>query len=314
VILLPPFVGAVSVGSLFKVCQAISRVDDPVVLDAREVLFVDPLGLATLGALLEPMCGHREVQMLWLRTTVASYLDRMSFFQRCVVQGVEVPSRTHHDQRAKLVELTRIANPSDIDDASFKLAMAISGENLALGEPFGERAAQRHPLQYALSELLQNALTHARREGRRDAAVWVAAQFYPFRDLVRLAVVDNGCGMLATLRNHPQMRDQTHLSALFTALLPRVSCNRDVGPFAQSVNSGVGLTTTFHIAQAAKGGLTLASGDAVHSTQGKARTMDGYWNGVAVEMVFRRGSLKDVRVADQLPALDAPSVPLRFED
>jgi hypothetical protein len=167
-----------------------------------------------------------------------------------------------------------------------------------------------------LSELLENAMTHARRQGYRDACVWVASQYYPSSGMIRLGVVDNGCGFLATLRSHPDLRLETHHEAILTALRPRISCNRDLRMGMESVNQGVGLTTTCRIAEHAGGRLVIVSGNAVHGTSGESGIISGgaVWQGVAIAMECRRNKLPGIRFRELLPPYEAlKPVRLRFE-
>ncbi|MDO8770456.1 MAG: ATP-binding protein [Burkholderiaceae bacterium] len=319
---LPKFVGGAHSQALFSLCGAVSNYEGNVILDAREVEFVDPLGIAVLGALLEPLNG-KGVRIDWMSTGVAGYLERMNFFTRCEVTGVEVPNWARNDRRGSLLELTCVSDSSEVDAAAEKLATAITGEfsDADPDEPYdpdtGRNSFQSYsvPLRYSLSELLENSLTHARREGARDASVWVAAQYYKSRDMVRFSVVDNGCGFLATLRNHPALGGvQTHSAAVAAALKPRVSCNRDLGVHDEPINQGVGLTTTAMIAQAGGGGLTITSGDVHHNTQSNSRVMiDGaFWPGVAIAFTCKRQTLPDIRIRDLLPPTEMPKHTPRF--
>jgi hypothetical protein len=232
------------------------------------------------------------------------------------------------DRRDALVELTRIDNPTEIDRRANQLADALVGRmpDVDPGEPqddmTGMNTADRLsiPLGYALSELLNNALSHARRAGHKNARVWVASQYYRKDHRLQLAVVDNGCGMLETLRNHSALeayqRKTDHL-AILAALRPRVSCNRDLGVFKDTVNQGVGLTTTACIAQRAAGRLVVVSGSGFHDPLGRSgRLATGVrWPGVAIALECRRDALKNVRFQDCLPTVeDVPALHLRFED
>lgn len=319
---LPRNLGAADTQTLFELCDHVRKADGVAVLDASNLEFVDPLGLAVLGSHLGCL-PHCQVHAEWMPTKIAGYLDRMGLFSHCTLHGVEVSSRSRNDLQTSLVELTRVSDSSDAQGAAHRLAVAITGQ-LTNADPEAPRDEHtghnqfdryNHPLQYSLSELLDNALTHARREGRTDAAVWVAAQFYSARDLVRVAVVDNGCGMLATLRHHPSLTAPTHEAAIVAALQPRVSCNRDVGVNPDSVNQGVGLTTTYRIARAAGGGMTIVSGSGYHNALGVANRLrsPAYWQGVAISFTVRRSSLPNVVVGEQLPVLDLPPVQVRFE-
>ncbi|MNR21146.1 hypothetical protein D3C85_1380300 [compost metagenome] len=120
-----------------------------------------------------------------------------------------------------------------------------------------------------------------------------------------MAIVDNGCGFLATLSEHPELIDKTDCGAIRAALKPRVSCNR--GSLARvlgSENQGVGLTTTAKIAEAAGGGLIVASGNAIHQTEyGRFHEMDERgWQGVSIGFYCVRELLPGVSISALLPA------------
>ena len=129
-----------------------------------------------------------------------------------------------------------------------------------------------------------------------------------------MSVVDNGCGVLRTLKHHSALTCQTHQAAILAGLLPKVSCNRDVGVMSDSVNQGVGLTTAKRIVEAAGGSMAIVSGDG-HVTSKHSRTLprNAFWAGVAVTFTVERLKLPTVAVADLLPAQDSPPVRVRFE-
>lgn len=320
-LVLPKSLGSSDFTGLFSVCSAVAATPGPVVLDASQVEFIDPFGLTVLAALLEPR-RSQEIDMVWLCRDVAGYMHRMNFFDRCRLASVDVPAYERHDRSRSLTEVCCVRDEHCVDDAARKLAEAILGDIRGVDRdaPRDERTGMneyeqfRHPLNYALVELLLNALTHARREGRGSARVWVASQYYPARDLVRVGIVDDGCGFLATLQHHPKLRSKTHLGAIEAALEKFVSCNREAGK-AGSSNEGVGLTATAKIAQMAGGGLALVSGNGYHNTRGGSKTLEGgaRWSGVAIAFSFRRSLLPKVRVEDALPNLDSPLVNVRFE-
>lgn len=259
--------------------------------------------------------------MPWAPHSVACYMERMNVFRHCSIAGVDIPARGRNDRSDRLVELTKLTSAVHAEETATQLAAALCGHltkadrEAPRDEATGRNEFERysHPLEYALKELLNNSLSHARRCGRPDANVWVAAQFYPSRGLVRVAVVDNGCGVLATLRDHPALREKRHDAAILTALQPRVSCNRDGGRFLESGNAGVGLTTTSRLVEAAGGHLTIVSGDGYHSNQA-TQVLEGgsFWSGVAIGFTMLRDRLPQIRPADYLPEIDAPPVKIRF--
>lgn len=335
---LPNTVGVNHLASLIESLSKVRAGDGDVELDCSQVNFVDPLGMTVLAAVLERLDKRRRVSMPWLKTSTTSYLERMDFFNGIVVDDVDIPqNRVRNDQRSNLLEITRVKDSGKSEEVADQLATAIVGKIIGRGPkpidfnaPDAEYDQYYRPLRYALSELVENALTHAKREGALNASVWVAAQYYKDQQnggRIQVAVVDNGCGFLATLQNHAELRAKTHAEAIRTALQPKVSCNRDIGPFGESVNEGVGLTTTVRIAKETGGAVYIASGNALYidgeQSQVKRRDLlqplEGMWNGVAISATFLCNKLPTIRIDQLLPpverqkSLETP-VMFRFDD
>lgn len=335
---LPKTLGIGNLASLIDVLSQIGAGVGDVELDCSNVNFVDPLGMTVLAATLEALDKRRRVSMPWLSTQIASYMERMDFFNGILVEGVNVPkNRIRNDQCGSLLELTRVVDSGRSEAVADQLATAIVRKIIGRApklasdtgyEPDTEYDQYYRPLRYALSELVENALTHARREGAFNASVWIAAQYYKDQGgRIQVAVVDNGCGFLATLQNHTELRAKTHADAIRTALKPKVSCNRDMGPFGESVNEGVGLTTTVRIAKETGGSVYIVSGDAMFTDgeqssvqrRDQVQPLKGRWSGVAISATFVCQKLPAIRIDQLLPPEDVSKllknpIVFRFED
>jgi len=322
---LPAYLTARSAAEAVSACRQLLDGEGDATVDASPLRFADPFGLAMLGATFFMMRQQgRQVRVCGLNADMVGYLNRMDVFEGVELVDCAPPATGRNNRSDVLMELTRLDNHNHVDDAAYRLAKSLVGAipGVDSDEPpdemTGLNAFDRlvEPIQYALSELLENAMTHARRQGYRNAYVWVASQYYKSSGMIRLGVVDNGCGFLATLRSHPDLRLETHHEAILTALRPRISCNRDLCMGMESVNQGVGLTTTCRIAEHASGRLVIVSGDAVHSTSGESGTMAGgaVWQGVAIAMECRRDRLPGIRFRELLPPYESlKPVRLRFE-
>ena len=252
----PPRLTIDTPDGLIKLCGLALAAEGDVTLDAHALRFADPFGMALLGATFYMLQQRGQaVRVAGLTDAVGSYLHRRDVFDGVELIDCAPPRGQRYDRRDALVELTRLDQRNQIDRAANQLAKALVGRmpDIDPSEPWdemsGENTADRIsiPISYALTELLNNALSHARLKGYGDACVWIASQYYRSNGRLQLAVVDNGCGMLETLREHATLRDlpsKTDLEAILAALRPRVSCNRDLGIFNDSVNQGIGLTTT----------------------------------------------------------------------
>ena len=319
-IVLPTHLSAPSALDVIFVCQEVLATSGVVEIEAGRLQYVDPMGMAMLGACLDASRKQDgSIRVHHLSSRLSAYLQRMDVFTGLELVDCAANHGTRRDRSADLFELRQLCKHGEVGEVAHRLALAIIGEPAPDDAPDEMSGYTRHdrlvePLQYALNELLENALTHARR-GNQDACVWVASQYYRDKDIIRLGVVDNGCGFLATLAAHPRLQRKQHLDAILLALEPRISCNRDVGLQGDSVNQGVGLTTTCRIAEHAGGRMILASGNAMHSTSHYSKVNpDAYWQGVAIAMEVKRSKLVDIRFRELLPSLeDIPAVKLRFE-
>ena len=326
-VLLPKFLASFTHAKTIATCREIQDAEGEVVtLDASNVVFVDPFGLTLLGASFYELRKYdQRVRVSGLNPDLGGYLQRMDLFEDVEFVDCAPPIGQRHDRRDALGELTRIDNSGQAPEAAWRFARALVGWTGVSDIPDGDQAmdaaspADRllKPVQYVLSELLENAVTHGERHGfRGKCRVWVAAQYYPSRDVVRLAVTDTGCGFLATLRGHPDLGAETDFSAILTAMKPRVSCNRDLGISGATVNEGVGLTTVIRIADLADGKILIVSGNAFHNPPGSGGRLrkGASWQGVAVALEMRRAPLQGVQIADALPQIDVSRrVRPRFE-
>ncbi|OIQ77077.1 hypothetical protein GALL_412320 [mine drainage metagenome] len=302
---------------------------DSVQVDASALRFIDPFGLTLLAAASERVgqSGGR-VDVIRLSPTHGGYLQRMNFSQHPWMQcsaGQQTVRR--QDQRASLVELRRLTTEREVDAVANALAVSMLGQvpGLYRNAPQDDMTGcndwdrSHEPLCHVLTELLQNALTHARRDGHGQANVWVAAQYMRKTDRIHLGITDTGCGFLASLRSHPRLTSATDEAAMLLALQPRISCNRDFGLMPDSVNAGIGLTTTFRIVRNAQGRMTMVSGDGVVQTENGADPATAHarahqWQGVAIGLDCSRQALLQIRIRELMPprefGRDAPV--LRF--
>lgn len=317
VINLPAALSASDPAALFRACTLINATNGDAVVDASGLKFIDPFGLAVLRAALETQPDGKQISFRWMPQDLIDYLARMDFFQGLNVEGLDLQNVRHQaaGEPFSCVELIKVTDSGQSEETASRLVRVMMGEDADLEEyePY------RRPIEYALKELLENALSHARRDGNLSSSVWVACQHFTKAGTVRLSIVDNGCGFLATLINHEQLKDnKTHSAAIQAALIERVSCNRGphVGYDTDSQNQGVGLTMTARIAKAAEGHLVVASGDAwLHTTCAAEFSLtDAEWKGVAISFECQRDKLPEIDISALLPAIeDSVDVEINFE-
>lgn len=324
---LTPFVHAHNFSEVIVFCGKISadsRTD--IVCDASDLQFVDPVGLCLLAATCHQLArAGKKLRLENVRPAIVDYLARMDLFKACGIEYKE--NFTRYDRRSDLVEICVADKAAEGEQLASKIATTLVGAmpdydpNAKPDEMTGFLPHEHlHvPLHYIFSELLENALTHAKRAGYRDARVWVAAQYYPEKDRIRLAVVDNGCGLLRSLARHSSLPEQSHAAAIALAFEPRVTCNPDleIRP-NETVNQGIGLTVIRGIVARGSGVMRLVSGDALVEQRGASQPGTrriSPWQGVVLALEFKRELLRQVNVGQIIQELRSRPGPsgLRFE-
>jgi len=288
---------------LLQLCDAIAK--DPaeqIICDAASLKFVDPVGLCVLAATCCRLARYgRRLQLLNVPSDIASYLARMDLFKVCGIEYLE--QFTRHNRKSELLEIRVVDKGGDGEGVAKSLTMALLGATPSADRPVLDEEMFASPdehlevlLHHVFSELLENALTHGRRAGYGCARAWAAAQYYPARDRIRAAVVDDGCGFLKTLHAHPLLVEKTDAAAAVLALEPRITCNPDLDVLpGHTRNQGIGLTIVRDIADLS-GVLRVASGDAlIKRADGNqiSRAVPS-WSGVILALDFDRRRLQNI--------------------
>ncbi|WP_168735147.1 ATP-binding protein [Pseudothauera rhizosphaerae] len=291
--------------------------DEELCLDCAGLRWVDPAGLCLLRHLIQSLNERNVIVHLRdLPLEMESYMRRMDLFADA--PNLRFDDRTgsyaRNDLQGNLVELHDVTRVDDSDATALRIARTIVAQIPTIStatDPDGmcpsdaEKADKS--IAYVFSELLDNALIHGRRRGYTHAQATVAAQYFPRRKRLQIAIVDDGCGLLQSLQSHPRLQDgHSHEAAIRLALEPRVSCNRDLRYAHDSANQGVGLTVSTRLALASGGEFTIYSGDSAYNedANGRAATWrTAGWDGTGVFIEFCSERLPTIDVSQVVAAL-----------
>ena len=177
------------------------------------------------------------------------YLQRIDFLSHL---GIELPENfTRRSAGNRFVPIQSLNFASGNVDA---IASEITRCVLPDCSPYDDVF---QALQYAAGELLSNAKYHS------GGRAFASAQFFPARNLVRIAVADDGMGIrgsfVATSREEEA---GTPDAAIRLALQPGVSqslLRSNPSPYGGQNHRGVGLSITRILAKEARGQLTIAT-------------------------------------------------------
>lgn len=224
-----------------------------IVIDISEVKFLTPAAIVSILA----RCSRwrKEEREILLAGAEACenlrYLQRIDFLKHL---GVEIPEEfIRQDPAGRFVPVQTLSFASgDVNS----IASEITRCTLPGTHP--EDDVYRI-LQYAAGELLSNAKYHS------GGRAFVCAQFFQARNLVRIAVADDGIGIrqsfVATSREDEA---DTPDKAIRLALQPQVSSallRTNPTPYSGQNHRGVGLSVTRILAEKAFGQLSIASED-----------------------------------------------------
>jgi hypothetical protein len=213
---------------------------------------------ALLAAVHHWMRNGRQVRFInALGAPSFRYLQRMDFFK---LSGVDLPEDfMRHDAKGRFVPLHRVDGSlaRRVDELSQRIAACVFPAQADLADP--ECTGSFDIVAYAVSELINNVIQHARAPG------FVSVQRYPQKPFVCIGISDCGIGIRQSFaEGQPDFWTpaMTPLDAVRTALVPHASSKAHLNPaWGGRTNEGVGLSMLKEITAGAHGVFTLGSGD-----------------------------------------------------
>jgi hypothetical protein len=255
-----------------------------VVLDFTALRRVSPAAMVALVATVNRWQKEgRRVDFRGLKECVITgYLQRMDAFKVC---GVELPEGfRRHEAKGRFVPVRKV--DLEVDVMGHDMAACIAPR----GDEYGHAMSALYDLAwYVLTEAANNARQHSGSIG------YATAQVTSSEGLVRLALADNGRGILRSFRDagfawSAKMDDA---GAIRKALDPFISSKG--GP----VNEGVGLTLVNELARLTEAWLLIVSGTGVLRLTPNGLTImemlptNGYYQGTLLTLVFRQDKVRD---------------------
>jgi len=224
-----------------------------IVINIAAVKFLTPAAIVSILA----RCSRwrREGREIFLAGVEScgslGYLQRIDFLSQL---GVEIPENfVRHSTADRFVPVRTLSFANGSVDRTASEITRCTLPNAPMDDDVYRL------LQYAAGELLSNAKYHS--AGR----AFVCAQFFPARNLVRIAVADDGIGIRGSFLNTSREAEaDTPDNAIRLALLPKVSSallRPNLNPYAGQNHKGVGLSITRILAKESYGQLSIATED-----------------------------------------------------
>jgi len=253
-------------------------------IDFSDLRRVTPAGLTALvAAVVRWRRERRQVELCGLRECpILEYLQRMDVLKACGVEMVEKFVR--HESKGRFVPVKLV----DVDVT--ELGRQMAGCLAPGGEDYDHPMAGLYDFSnYVITEIANNARQHSAGLG------YAAAQLTRAEAMVRIALADNGIGILRSLQlvEFPGSDRMNDTDAIQKALEPRVS-SKPGDP-----NEGVGLTLVANLTRLAEGWLIIVSGTGVVSISRDGKIVPGVlpdagrYHGTLVGGIFPQDTTHD---------------------
>lgn len=192
--------------------------------------------LAALGAKIKP----QDIVIDHFNPKSKNYFERMGLFKYLGLKS-DI-SITTHESSGRFVPITQIKDPLSLDKFVADLTPLLHLE-----------PKEAEPIRYIVDELVRNVLEHA----RSPQGAFVAAQYYPKSNSIKIGVADTGIGIKQSISHSHSVASD--LQAIRLALMPGIT-GTTAKEGGTSRNAGAGLFFIKSIAHANHSFFILYSG------------------------------------------------------
>lgn len=261
--------------------------EDSIAVDFADVNFYKPSAIVALLARLTYWNNNGKYVLIENADNcpASDYLKRIDFFNHLGIPLDENFQR--HPAAGRFVTINKISRETDVDPVTKEIAECITHGN----DPDG---ALQKCLSFAIGEVLTNVAQHSGGHG------FIFAQRYQNSSSINVAIADNGIGLKNSyVDTELESTLVTPLLALQKSMEPGVSSallRPLVGPYAQYVNKGIGLSMVDELVTQTYGNMEILTENAVYKRTGAASA--GFEENHAV---YNQGVLVNLRLnSDQI--------------
>lgn len=291
-------------------------------LDGQNVVTVQPVGLCMLGvaARIAERKG-RALRVRGLRGSACNVLSKWGIptEAHAATEGTQTDSGTI--TAGTLVRSAGQANEA-VNEVANLIAQFVPNEDKDQlsrdGYDVRIHSTIQPALAHILSELVDNVFSHAATTEFRAPCAWLAVQTYSVGDLIRVAVVDDGCGLLGSLRGLYEDPPTNHFEATVRAFQPFVSSKGARIMYAERCHMGLGLTVCREICRRLRGTIYAATGNAWVTNPGlsdqSSQRAEPFFQGTVISLEFHRRAVTNRTLQEAISnASQSPTLRLRFD-
>lgn len=258
-----------------------------------DVKMATPFGMLLIGASLRrwrevdrKRGGQKQFRLIGVSTD--DYMNYMGFWTSIS----DKENSTERKVRKSHVPISRM-RVADVLAESRRRSMPPSNIMSNLSAELAELLLQEgestlnETIAYSIQELLRNAVDHSESE-----SLWYCAQFWPSKDIVELAILDEGRGILNSLLENETLAPKSESEAIQLSLKQGVS-RINFDKIKDSENSGVGLFVLCELAKQSGSLFVLSNGTGILLEDGGSTEYLTTSKGVAVRLRIRPSAVGD---------------------
>lgn len=276
-ILIPPSPDLVSLLTLTKNLRGTESLH----VDFSQLAFLTPSSALLLSSTLRT---HNVDATIDVNAPGFGYAAHVGFFDASGIHvGLDLGSAAGNDNYTPLkrVQCNDVKLSARRTHIRIPEVLEARAENLARVLTRNQHECVRRFVTFAVREILRNCVEHA-----RSFDFWYAGQYWPNSNTVEVAILDEGIGILESLRSNPEhMRVETELDAIKLALRPGITGVTKPQRRGDYANSGYGLYMTRHLCTRGSGSFGIVSNrSGVIITEDGEREVDGVFRGTLLQL------------------------------
>ncbi len=240
---------------------------DDYIVDATELSFATPFGMLLAASALRRF--RDRVRLLGSETRCvlpsgggSDYIAHMGFWKSFGLQHGKAPGEASGGQRYIPIRELRL-DELLVGRARYgwPVSQAADTHAIDVADVLVQNADQtlENTLRYAIRELFRNVADHS-----GATSMWYCAQYWPRDDRVEFGILDEGRGILNSLRENPDVAARSEAEAVKKATQRGVSRFRDAGSDPSHENSGDGLFVIREVSAHAGNLFVLSNSDGVY--------------------------------------------------
>ncbi|TLM69240.1 MAG: hypothetical protein FDZ69_00265 [Deltaproteobacteria bacterium] len=292
------FKGALNISSEMSALPA----SDSYVIDFSEMAWVEPFGLLFFSSQLRRFrerhrargANFRAINYTHSRCEYASF---MGLFKAFGLNYGNDPGQAKGSRQ--YVPITRL-NAQELQSESYQaledVRETVERHSVRLAEVLtrSDTGDLNDTISYSLRELFRNVIEHSQSDD-----IWYAAQCWPDKQIVQLAILDEGVGIRQSLSRNPHLSINNDLDALKLSLLPGISGVAFKGAPKRRrdawANSGYGLFMTSQICSRGGSFAACSGSKCLVLAQGGEQTLDTEFEGTAFKLEIFTPNVEDLK-------------------